>query len=94
MFGDDVLTSTIQDGLPGFSPGTIPGGWPNGRRFGDDVLDIAITATISTLPPLDLMIQGPVGDGVDQNDRVFNKVFPYESTPQNGRKHVHPGKEF
>lgn len=94
VFGGDVLTSTVQDGLPGFPQGTIPGGWPNGRRFGDDVLDIAITAVLSTLPPLELVIQGPVGDGVDQNDMAFNKVFPYESTPQNGRIHNHHGQKM
>ena len=25
----------------------IPAGWPNGRRFGDDVVDIALTAVAS-----------------------------------------------
>jgi hypothetical protein len=29
-------------------------------------------------------------DGVSTNDMAFNKVFPYESTPQNGRNHRHP----
>lgn len=91
VFGGDVLTSSVQDGLPGFPQGTIPGGWPNGRRFGDDVIDIAVTAVLSTLPPLALVVQGPAGDGVNQNDMVYNKVFPYESTPQNGRNHRHHG---
>jgi hypothetical protein len=26
---------------------------------------------------------------VNRNDMAFNKVFPYESTPQNGRRHAH-----
>ncbi len=91
VFGGDALTSTIQAGLPGFPPGTIPGGWPNGRRFGDDVLDIAVTALISDLRGDPLIIQGPAGDFVDFNDMAFNKVFPYESTPQNGRTHGHHG---
>ena len=30
------------------------------------------------------------GDNVDKNDIAYNKVFPYESTPQNGRNHSHP----
>ena len=65
-------------------------GWPNGRRFGDDVVDIAVTALIG-----DLRVNPPVipilaGDGVDTNDMSYNKVFPYESTPQNGRNHSHP----
>lgn len=90
IFGGDVLQSQIQD--PFGNGGLIPGGWPNGRRFGDDVVDIAITALLSDLRSLPLFIQGPVGDGVDQNDMVFNKVFPYESTPQNGRTHRHHGE--
>jgi hypothetical protein len=87
IFGGDVLKSNIQD--PFGNGGFIPGGWPNGRRFGDDVLDIAVTALLSDL-------RGPVviapvaGDGVDYNDIGYNKTFPYEGTPQNGRNHAHP----
>ena len=90
IFGNDVLQSAIQD--PFGNGGLIPGGWPNGRRFGDDVVDIAVTALVSDLRP------GPTfritvvdgADGVSANDMAFNKVFPYESTPQNGRNHQHP----
>jgi len=89
IFGGDVLKSNIQD--PFKNGGFIPGGWPNGRRFGDDVVDIAVTALISDLrDPNNLIIRGPAGDGVDRNDMAFHKVFPYESTPQNGRNHGHP----
>jgi len=90
IFGNDVLTS-FTSGHP-FKIGTIvPGGWPNGRRFGDDVVDIAVTALISDLrDPNNLIIRGPAGDGVEQNDIGFNKTFPYEGTPQNGRTHAHP----
>lgn len=91
VFGGDALTSTVQPGLPGFPAGTIPGGWPNGRRFGDDVVDIAVTALISDLRGDPLIVQGPAGDNVNFNDMAFNKVFPYESTPQNGRIHGHHG---
>ena len=87
IFGGDTLTSAIQ---PGFGGGVVPGGWPNGRRFGDDVVDIAVTALISDLRVSPPVIRGPAGDGVDKNDMAFNKVFPYESTPQNGRNHAHP----
>lgn len=88
IFGGDVLTSAVQ---PGFGNGTVPGGWPNGRRFGDDVVDIAINALISDLrvsPPV--INTFPPGDGVSANDIGFNKTFPYEGTPQNGRNHQHP----
>ena len=87
IFGGDTLTSTIQ---AGFGGGTVPGGWPNGRRFGDDVVDIAVTALISDLRTSPPIIRGPAGDNVDWNDMAYNKVFPYESTPQNGRNHGHP----
>jgi hypothetical protein len=86
IFGNDTLTSQIQ---PGFGSGTVPGGWPNGRRFGDDVVDIAVTALISDLRTSPPTINGPAGDNVNTNDMAYNKVFPYESTPQNGRRHGH-----
>ena len=86
IFGQDVLISKIQ---PGFGKGVVPGGWPNGRRFGDDVVDIAVTALISDLRTSPPIIRGPAGDNVNANDMAFNKVFPYESTPQNGRRHRH-----
>lgn len=89
VFGGDVLTSTISPGLPGFPTGTIPGGWPNGRRFGDDVIDIAITALISDLRTDPLIVRGPAGDSVDANDIPYNQVFPYAGTPLNGRNHEH-----
>ncbi|MDJ0786729.1 MAG: DUF4331 domain-containing protein [Myxococcota bacterium] len=84
----DVLISRIQEGLGG---GVLPGGWPNGRRFGDDVVDIAVTAVISDLRDP----KGPVirfADGIDnvsENDIGYNRVFPYAATPLNGRNHEH-----
>jgi hypothetical protein len=89
VFGGDALTSKVQSGLPGFPQGTIPGGWPNGRRFGDDVVDIAVTALISDLRTNPLQIAGPASDRVDANDTTYNKVFPYAATPLNGRNHPH-----
>ncbi len=86
IFGGDVLTSTVQ---AGFGNGTVPGGWPNGRRFGDDVVDIAVTAVSSDLRTSPPTINGPYGDNSNTNDMAYNKVFPYESTPQNGRNHMH-----
>lgn len=52
------------------------GGWPNGRRIGDDTVDIALTA-VSALT-LDL------GDNVNANDQVYHQVFPYLATPHAG----------
>ena len=82
VFGGDTLFSPLQ-GMP------IAGGWPNGRRFGDDVVDIAITALISDLTAG--IVRGPAGDNVDANDIAYNKVFPYAATPLSGRRHGHPG---
>ena len=86
IFGGDTLTSTVQ---AGFGAGTVPGGWPNGRRFGDDVVDVAVTALISDLRVSPPIIRGPAGDNVDSNDIAYNKVFPYAATPLNGRTHSH-----
>ncbi len=75
VFGGDTLPSTLTGGQ-------VAGGWPNGRRFGDDVIDIAIQAIVE-----DENADGI--DGVSANDISYNKVFPYEGTPQNGRVHSH-----
>jgi Domain of unknown function (DUF4331) len=89
IFGGDVLVSQIP-GHPFNIGGSVPGGWPNGRRFGDDVLDIAVSALLSDLRDPSNLIINVGGDNLDQNDVGFNKTFPYESTPQNGRNHAHP----
>jgi len=92
IFGGDTLTSTVQQG---FGKGTVPGGWPNGRRFGDDVLGIAVIAILSDLrtsPPTIFAGFNPatfnVG-GVTHNDITYNLVFPYAATPHNGRDNEH-----
>lgn len=59
----------------------IPAGWPNGRRFGDDVVDIALTA-IASGPAFSTITV--VGDNVSANDAVYNRVFPYGATPHAG----------
>jgi Domain of unknown function (DUF4331) len=88
IFGGDVLQSAIQD--PFGNGGLIPGGWPNGRRFGDDVVDIAVSALISDLRgPLVIRVADGV-DGVSKNDSGYLKVFPYAGVPHNGRNHTHP----
>ncbi|MBA3606990.1 MAG: DUF4331 domain-containing protein [Chthoniobacterales bacterium] len=89
IFGGDTLTSTVQPGF--FGNGTVPGGWPNGRRFGDDVLDITVSAILSDLrDPVNPVITPADGiDNVNSNDSVYSKVFPYAGTPHNGRNHMH-----
>ncbi len=80
-----MLKSTIQD--PFNNGGFIPGGWPNGRRFGDDVIDIAIIALGAAGTGPDF--SGVDVDKVNQNDITYNQVFPYAPTPLNGRRHPH-----
>jgi hypothetical protein len=58
-----------------------PSGWPNGRRVGDDVVDIALTAIASGPTFSTITI---VGDNVDHNDEAYNVVFPYVATPHSG----------
>ena len=92
IFGGDALHSTVQPGF--FNNGTVPGGWPNGRRFGDDVVDIAVLALFSDLrdpvhPVLPPNSADANVDRVTRNDIGYNKVFPYAATPLNGRSHAH-----
>ena len=65
----------------GDTTGGVSSGWPNGRRFGDDVVDIALTAVASG-PGYDEITV--VGDNVAMNDMEFNRVFPYAATPHSG----------
>jgi hypothetical protein len=59
----------------------VSSGWPNGRRLGDDVVDIALTAIASgpTYSTITL-----VGDNIAENDVPYNQVFPYLATPHSG----------
>jgi len=59
----------------------VPGGWPNGRRLGDDVVDIALTAVASGPSYSTVTL---VGDNIDHNDQAYNMTFPYAGTPNAG----------
>lgn len=62
----------------------VPSGFPNGRRLGDDVVDIALTAlSAGTIPG------GLLGDNVNSNDQVYHQVFPYSATPHAGTEYRH-----
>ena len=56
-------------------------GWPNGRRFGDDVVDIALTAVASGPTYSSVLL---VGDNIAANDQLYHQVFPYAGTPHAG----------
>jgi hypothetical protein len=63
-------------------------GFPNGRRVGDDVTDIALRAMAGGTPFTPATNKAPnntLGDGVDQNDVPYLPGFPYLGTPHPGR---------
>jgi Domain of unknown function (DUF4331) len=88
----DTSTEPVRlSGQPGFNRLSVfggdttaagkPSGWPNGRRLGDDVVDIALTA-IASGPSFTTIT--PVGDNINANDQLYNQVFPYSGTPNAG----------
>ena len=58
-------------------------GYPNGRRPGDDVIDIALTAVSGILVP---GFGVSLGDGVNGNDAPYLDVFPYLGLPFPGNR--------
>ncbi|MBV9155176.1 MAG: DUF4331 domain-containing protein, partial [Acidobacteriaceae bacterium] len=58
-------------------------GWPNGRRLGDDVVDIALTAVASGPSYSSIFL---LGDNINANDQTYNYVFPYAATPNAGTR--------
>jgi hypothetical protein len=55
-------------------------GFPNGRRLGDDVVDIELQVVAGFLKGNKV----PLGDGVDRNDKPFLSTFPYLALPASG----------
>ncbi len=59
--------------------GPDPAAWPNGRRPGDDVLDVAVR-----------VVGGPnyiaarAGDGINTGDAPLPGAFPFLGTPESG----------
>ena len=70
-------------GLGGDTTNTKWSGWPNGRRLGDDVVDIALTAIASGPTYKSIFL---LGDNINANDQTYNYVFPYAATPNAGTK--------
>jgi Domain of unknown function (DUF4331) len=62
-----------------------PAGFPNGRRPGDDVVDIALRVVMGALLPPGAGKPASAGlpytDGVLVEDSQFDNVFPYLTTP-------------
>ncbi|MEL7060276.1 MAG: DUF4331 domain-containing protein [Acidobacteriota bacterium] len=61
-------------------------GFPNGRRPGDDTVDIALRAVMGALLPADIAPDGqlPYTDGSLQDAAQFDSTFPYLTTPTPG----------
>ncbi|MBK1834532.1 DUF4331 domain-containing protein [Roseibacillus ishigakijimensis] len=82
----DTTTGPVPlPGQAGFNRLSLIGGdtsgWPNGRRIGEDVVDIALSAVASGPGYEEITI---VGDNVAENDQDYNLVFPYLGTPHAG----------
>jgi hypothetical protein len=59
-------------------------GFPNGRRLGDDIVDIELRALAGATPFTPAFNVAPnnlLGDGVDANDKPFLPNFPYVASP-------------
>lgn len=64
-------------------------GFPNGRRVGDDVLDIVLQAAAGATPLTPEFNRAPnnrLGDAVNNNDVRYLDTFPYLATPHAGNK--------
>lgn len=64
-------------------------GFPNGRRVGDDVTDIAIRAMAGATPltpAFNMGINAQLGDGVMGNDKPYLQSFPYLAHPHSGNQ--------
>lgn len=62
------------------------GGYPNGRRLSDDVVDIALRAVAGVLAggQFATFPYTSIGDGVNANDVPFQETFPYEAWANSG----------
>jgi Domain of unknown function (DUF4331) len=67
------------------NPGCDPAGFPNGRRPGDDVVDIALRVVMGVLLPAGpgkpASASLPYTDGVLVDDSQFDNAFPYLKHP-------------
>ncbi|MCP3139795.1 DUF4331 domain-containing protein [Pyxidicoccus xibeiensis] len=69
------------------NPGCDPAGFPNGRRPGDDVVDIALRVSMGYLLANDTQAPSrniPFHDAVLQDAAQFDAAFPYLRTPNPG----------
>jgi hypothetical protein len=81
-----ALNCFVQGALKLDNPGCDPAGFPNGRRPGDDVVDIELRVAMGYLLPLDVAPSGQLAftDASLQEDAQFDNAFPYLTTPRPG----------
>ena len=61
------------------------GGFPNGRRLADDIVDIELQVVAGVLVPgFNKAPNNLLTDGVDANDSLFLSSFPYLASPHSG----------
>ncbi len=66
------------------------GGFPNGRRPWDDVVDIDIQVVVGVLQPaFNIAPNNQLGDSVDGPDKPFLAAFPYLRSPSSRYTHTH-----
>lgn len=66
-------------------------GFPNGRRLGDEVVDVELRVAAGYLLGEEFQngANGQLGDGVPSNDVPFLTSFPYVAPPHQGFEHTH-----
>ena len=65
------------------------GGFPNGRRLVDDVVDIELRVLAGVLiPAFNVSPNKDLSDGVDANEKTFLSAFPYVAHPHQGYEAV------
>ena len=83
-----ALDCFVDGALTLGNPGCDPAGFPNGRRPGDDVVDIELRVAMGTLlppgPGKPASANLPYTDGALVEDSQFDATFPYLTTPLPG----------
>jgi hypothetical protein len=91
-FGEMLRLNTSTPAVPAAQQsnlGVLGGdlaGFPNGRRLGDDVVDMALRVVMGVLLPLNVAPSGqlPYTDGAYVDATMFDSVFPYVQDPHPG----------
>ena len=78
------VTATANVNRLGVIAGDL-GGFPNGRRLADDVVDVSLRVVAGVLVEgFNKSPNNALTDGVDANDRAFLSTFPYAPLPHQG----------